>query len=1549
MKPAIRSSLCMAQFTTSGAAAAFKEMIVGIKGTDSTYSVNATKSSADAWSTTTLINGPYPNQATKFNNRNNVLPPSGRTFRFSAFNNARVDAVYSLYQLPIPIANPHTIRARVTNTGGTVLTGLPVTLNVTGANSFTNVQMITIPPQSSSIVSFANFSPTSIGDNALTVTIPADDTTSDNNRSSEQKINLNTYSYFDNSPIAYGLGWGTDAGLFLAKYKITGTDSVAKVRIGLGATGIGNIINAIVMDSTGNIVAQSDPYLTQLGDDWSVKEFAISNSPAFTNSDFYVGLAQSANSSQGYSPLAVQEEDPVRPGAYYYAYGISGGIPTESTTFGRFMIAAVMKGKRDAMVEAVYTLGKLPKPFGTYSHQVSAKIRNKGAADLVDYPVTLEISGANTFTNTQMINLQSLDSAIVQFDPASLWIPGNNTVTVSVPPDDLNSNNSASYFQNVNDSVFSYSDTSAPVGSAGFGTAEGSLEVYYDVPGGNIKVTDVRVHISNNVANIGKTIQAFAKSDVYGSDSVNSNPYVIQATDLDSLRTLKLFTPLNIVADLEHYSRVSFYVGIRQFASAVAYYPVSYQAEGPPSRNYTFFQQPSNGSLSEFKSGRLMIDAVVDTTHDVFLNDPTLLFWDLGGVNSPDSVAATTHHYLLNSPRFLTRGPGAPPSPELGSFATNGFQNDGIATTNSDYFQFQMTPGMSDTMSLSIIYFSAVGDNDFNQYPTGVNSQFAYSLDGVNFTLIHSPTNSFDYYNDGVVILKDIPALQNVTNGTTVILRYYASGSNNTGAWGLNSLEVRGNIWNHKIIADPVVPAGADYNFSDCNSNLGGSISFTSIGNFPPGNIYIAKTNNSIWQDDTLAVEIGTLASNANSGTINFLMPAGVSDHGHNIWIESSLVPTAQTIPSPPFNVQHAIYCPNPTDFFQSKQSGNWDDTATWEISNDSHGPWYPSPLVPDKAANWAEVRDADTVTITTPVSTHWLIVNGKLKLLNHGVNNGSITLFDNFEIAGLRQFKYTINVNGIFQIISSSIYDSVIKISPSYFHTSPKYFKTYGRITIGDGSSISGDGFYSLATKSGMRFSNGGIFEWNSTSVNGPASNVTYFQNVNGHPIFRLTKMPPGNFGGTDSTVINGILEVNTPVTMSGSGKKIFSDGIKGSNTLTQAPGSGEFKTLAAYTEIPPLSGEPGATIGIMDGSPTIILSDAGLTFAEGTTVPDTANIRIKGASISYGKIVVQAGGKMIIDSVLTVQNADLSNEGTIDGTGKIQFTGSDTSILSSPGIINAKIELSNKQLRLDSSATVSSIDLLGGSHLQLGSFHLNMRTGSLVGDSANFIVTNDTGRLSRYVAGTAVPFHIGINETSYTPVTVTNVGTPDNFMVRVGPGVFKDTAITNGNVDRTWFVTDSLEGGSNVTLKMRWRTIDEQNQFDRTSSRISQGTLCPPPINCSGSYFDYSQPALATDVGSGYYALERSGINNFHTNAFIVTSKPFVYTFTGNGNWNDAANWTPGIIPPDIIPAGSEVVISNYSTVMGSECFHTGNITVATGGKLTVLPGKKLRIIPN
>ena len=68
--------------------------------------------------------------------------------------------------------------------------------------------------------------------------------------------------------------------------------------------------------------------------------------------------------------------------------------------------------------------------------------------------------------------------------------------------------------------------------------------------------------------------------------------------------------------------------------------------------------------------------------------------------------------------------------------------------------------------------------------------------------------------------------------------------------------------------------------------------------------------------------------------------------------------------------------------------------------------------------------------------------------------------------------------------------------------------------------------------------------------------------------------------------------------------------------------------------------------------------------------------------------------------------------------------------------------------------------------------------------------------------------------------------------------------------------------------------------------------------------------------------------------------------YTFTGNGAWNVAANWTNNTVPPAILDKEATIIIN---PVAGGECILNIPQTISSGTNLKVATNAKFRIMGN
>jgi hypothetical protein len=258
-------------------------------------------------------------------------------------------------------------------------------------------------------------------------------------------------------------------------------------------------------------------------------------------------------------------------------------VPAVGTTY-RFVSAP--PPVIDASVFALYTLGEVPLQHG-FPQRVSAVIKNRGSDTLKSSKVYLNITGLQTVKDSITIgSLVPEGTLTVTFGDYGLTSLGNYTVSVSVPSDGDNSNNSKSVRQVVNSNLFSYADSSKPTGKVGYGTSTGTILVKY---ANNflvdVYVHKVKVHISNDINNIGRTVYAVVRSST-GADLGRSADLVIQASDTGRYVDFTMTTNVLIVRN------ASFFVGLAQTQSGFViknYEPVSYQFEGRPTRSNAYY------------------------------------------------------------------------------------------------------------------------------------------------------------------------------------------------------------------------------------------------------------------------------------------------------------------------------------------------------------------------------------------------------------------------------------------------------------------------------------------------------------------------------------------------------------------------------------------------------------------------------------------------------------------------------------------------------------------------------------------------------------------------------------------------------------------------------------------------------------------------------------------------------------------------------------------------------------------------------------------------
>ncbi len=256
---------------------------------------------------------------------------------------------------------------------------------------------------------------------------------------------------------------------------------------------------------------------------------------------------------------------------------------------------------------------------------------------------------------------------------------------------------------------------------------------------------------------------------------------------------------------------------------------------------------------------------------------------------------------------------------------------------------------------------------------------------------------------------------------------------------------------------------------------------------------------------------------------------------------------------------------------------------------------------------------------------------------------------------------------------------------------------------------------------------------------------------------------------------------------------------------------------------------------------------------------------------TINY--LQVGTGTSVDIDAFNLTIEGDISNDGTITGnTGTITLAGTSKQDIYGSGTANFNnLTLNNaNNVELGQGITVnntltftSGMMILNDNDLSIGN------TGSITGfSSSQFVVTNGSGELCQDGIGLTlrtgnIVFPVGLSTTSYSPVTLTNAGTADQFCVGIcnnvyeGGGCSTGTQITSESLNKTWFISEAVGGGSDVTITIQWPETDEQGDFERSDSFISHYT--------GGFWERINAKGAATVLGGNAYSLTASNVTSF------------------------------------------------------------------------------------
>jgi hypothetical protein len=224
----------------------------------------------------------------------------------------------------------------------------------------------------------------------------------------------------------------------------------------------------------------------------------------------------------------------------------------------------------EAQVYGIYGNGRQPLINGS-PYSFSVVVRNNAGVTMNNIVPTLSITGANTFVTTTTIAAIAAGGTVVATFPSySPTSQGLNTVSVIVPPDDNNSNNTGTVAQSV---TCNYQNAGpvAPIAAfnQGVGFAGGSGLLLNPIRVSSTStLTALRLGIANYNLNAGNGIYGVITNN-FGSIIATTSTVVLTGAMYSTYQIFTFPAPVTLNAG------TNYYVGMAQPTAAAAYFPLA--------------------------------------------------------------------------------------------------------------------------------------------------------------------------------------------------------------------------------------------------------------------------------------------------------------------------------------------------------------------------------------------------------------------------------------------------------------------------------------------------------------------------------------------------------------------------------------------------------------------------------------------------------------------------------------------------------------------------------------------------------------------------------------------------------------------------------------------------------------------------------------------------------------------------------------------------------------------------------------------------------------
>jgi hypothetical protein len=343
-------------------------------------------------------------------------------------NDASVDGIYSFGELPLGQVPAQVTRAEIVNKGVAPATNVMATLNVTGADTFTDMQTIAslASCSGSALATFGAFTPGALGLDTVTVSLPPDDFAPNNSLSKPLMITSRDYSYkHPGTTASGGVGFTGATGAIVCKFPITTANAVTAVKLEFNTVSATTYRVAIYGDSGTGTPSTTPLYVDAADRTVTVAgpvTITLPSPVAVAAGNFYAGVHQT-NTTNG--SLSFDSEAPLRTGSFFEDSPLPVASWADLAPAGTFKtnIGVILQNGVPAPTTAVSRKLHAGAPFDIDLLAANPiECRSGGATN--DYQMVLTFPGAVTFSSATI----SAGTGAVQSSSGS----GTTTVTVNL-------------------------------------------------------------------------------------------------------------------------------------------------------------------------------------------------------------------------------------------------------------------------------------------------------------------------------------------------------------------------------------------------------------------------------------------------------------------------------------------------------------------------------------------------------------------------------------------------------------------------------------------------------------------------------------------------------------------------------------------------------------------------------------------------------------------------------------------------------------------------------------------------------------------------------------------------------------------------------------------------------------------------------------------------------------------------------------------------------------------------------------------------------------